>query len=68
MLVYGTDSTPKRAIPRGIPRFPVFPTSAVARYIDWSVRFSKIFLFIKSKIIRAIATITKYTKGVATNS
>ena len=34
ILVYGTDSTPKRAIPRGIPRFPVFPTSAVARYID----------------------------------
>ncbi len=31
MLVYGTDSIPKRAIPTGIPKFPVFPTSAVAK-------------------------------------
>ena len=48
ILVYGTDSIPKSAIPSGIPIFPVFPTKAVAKYVDWSVLSLKIFLLIKS--------------------
>ena len=59
ILVYGTDSTPKSAIPRGIPRFPVFPTKAVAKYIDWVVLSLKINLLTKINIKSTNNTMTK---------
>ena len=59
ILVYGTDSTPNNAIPRGIPKLPVFPTSAVAKYIDWSVLSLKICLLNKSSKKSEIKTATK---------
>ena len=58
ILVYGTDSIPKSAIPSGIPIFPVFPTKAVAKYVDWSVLSLKIFLLTKNNIRSEIRTIT----------
>ncbi len=57
MLVYGTDSIPKSAIPSGIPIFPVFPTKAIAKYVDWSVLLLKIFLLTKSNKKSEIRTI-----------
>jgi hypothetical protein len=48
---------PKSAIPSGIPIFPVFPTNAVAKYVDWSVLSLKIFLLTKSNIKSEIRTI-----------
>ena len=66
--MYGTDSIPKSAIPKGIPRFPVFPTSAVAKYIDWFVLSLNISLLTKSNEKSENKTTTKYTKGEAINS
>ena len=36
ILVYGTETSPKRAIPKGIPKLPVLPTSDAAKKIERS--------------------------------
>lgn len=37
ILVYGILCSPKRAIPSGIPKFPVFPISEAAIKMDCSL-------------------------------
>lgn len=68
ILVYGTDSIPKSAIPKGIPKLPVLPTKATAKYIDWSVLSLNISLAAGIKKSNTPKTINKYIIGEATNS
>ena len=63
ILVYGTLCSPNNAMPRGIPKLPVFPISDDAIKIDLSCEFCINLGAINTNTINTNVTITIYKKG-----
>ena len=63
ILVYGTLCSPNNAMPRGIPKLPVFPISDDAIKIDLSCEFCISLGAINTNTINTKVTITIYKKG-----